>query len=152
MKKNSTIAVVGSIAVILAASFFGLDLTSENTSVDEASSSAELAGQESATSVDGYEVCPVATLPVQADLVVDDILAGGPYTYPEKDGEHFGNYEDVLPDESSSYYRSYTVETPGLDHRGLQRIVVGGPEDDPETWFYSDDHYDSFCLIPDAEE
>ena len=64
----------------------------------------------------------------------------------------FGNYEGVLPQESRDYYREYTVETPGLNHRGTRRIVTGGgSETDPDVWYYTDDHYESFCSIPDAE-
>ena len=49
--------------------------------------------------------------------------------------------------------QSYTVDTPAMNHRGPKRIVVGGgTETDPEVWYYSDDHYESFCLIPDAED
>lgn len=93
------------------------------------------------------------TLPDEAEPVIDDILSGVPYAYPGEDGGHFGNYEDVLPDERNSYYRSFTVDTPGLNHRGAKRIVVGGgTEDDPEVWYYSEDHYESFCEIPDAED
>ena len=32
-------------------------------------------------------------------------------------------------------------------------IVVGGGSDtDPDVWYYTDDHYESFCEIPDAEK
>jgi len=52
----------------------------------------------------------------------------------------------LLPDESRGYYREFTVETPGLDHRGARRIVTGGEiEQDPEHWYYTQDHYQSFC-------
>lgn len=96
--------------------------------------------------------CPIDTLPKEADEVVDAILAGGPFEHPDDDGSHFGNYEHRLPDESRNYYREYTVDTPGVGHRGARRIVVGGgSQRDPDTWYYTDDHYDSFCTIPDAE-
>ena len=54
----------------------------------------------------------------------------------------FGNREQRLPQRSRGYYREYTVDTPGLSHRGARRIVTGG--DPPEAWYYTDDHYDSF--------
>ncbi|AZA08816.1 Guanyl-specific ribonuclease Sa [Corynebacterium pseudopelargi] len=99
------------------------------------------------------DVCPVDSLPKEADEVIDSILSGGPYEYPQDDGSHFGNYERLLPEQSSNYYREYTVETPGLHHRGERRIVVGGgTETDPDTWYYTADHYESFCEIPDAED
>ncbi len=140
MKKNSLLATLGAVALAAVAAFYGIDLG------DDAS------GQ-SSTLVDGLESCEVATLPGEAEPVIDDILSGGPYEYPGEDGGHFGNYEGVLPKEKSSYYRSYTVDTPGMNHRGAKRIVVGGgTETDPEVWYYSDDHYESFCVIPDAED
>lgn len=102
---------------------------------------------------DGEEVCPIGKLPPQADDVVDRILTDQDHIYSSHDGKHFGNYEGVLPKERGSYYREYTVDTPGLDHRGARRIVVGGgTEDDPDVWYYTDDHYESFCEIPDAED
>jgi guanyl-specific ribonuclease Sa len=85
-------------------------------------------------------------LPPEADEVVEAIEAGGPYRYPRNDGVRFGNREGLLPDEEPGYYREFTVETPGLNHRGARRIVTGGPDErDPEHWYYTDDHYESFC-------
>src|SRR5699024_12673481 len=78
--------------------------------------------------------------------------AGGPYDYPENDNRHFGNYEGILPEQDYDFYREYTVDTPGLDHRGQRRIITGGgSEQDPEVWYYTDDQYESFCEIPAAE-
>ena len=54
----------------------------------------------------------------------------------------FGNREGHLPRKPRGWYREYTVETPGLSHRGARRIVTGG--DPPREWYYTDDHYDSF--------
>lgn len=117
----------------------------------EASTSARAA--EPTAQLSGLPVCPLPELPEQASLVVDDILAGGPFDYPDNDGVRFGNYEGILPDEAGNYYREYTVETPGLSHRGPLRIVTGGNEQrDPEVWYYTSDHYESFCEIPDAED
>ena len=31
-------------------------------------------------------------------------------------------------------------------------LTGGGSETDPDVWYYTDDHYESFCSIPDAEE
>ena len=76
----------------------------------------------------------------------------GPYEHPDNDNKRFGNYEGVLPKESKNYYREYTVDSPGVNHRGAKRIVTGGgTETDPDVWYYTDDHYESFCEIPDAE-
>ncbi len=96
--------------------------------------------------------CALETLPDQTELVVDDILAGGPFGYPDNDGVRFGNYEGALPEESRNYYREYTVPTPGLGHRGPLRIVTGGgTQTDPDVWYFTGDHYETFCTITDAE-
>jgi ribonuclease T1 len=54
----------------------------------------------------------------------------------------FFNREGRLPSRPRGYYREYTVDTPGLGHRGARRIVTGG--EPPDVWYYTDDHYDSF--------
>ena len=64
---------------------------------------------------------------------------GGPYPY-RQDDQVFGNREGILPDEDFGWYREYTVETPGSSDRGARRFVVG----EDGTFFYTDDHYDSF--------
>lgn len=101
----------------------------------------------------GLPSCPLNSLPTEADEVAHDILAGGPFDHPDEDGSHFGNYQRILPRKNSNFYREYTVETPSVGHRGARRIVVGGGSDtDPDVWYYTDDHYESFCEIPDAEK
>lgn len=101
----------------------------------------------------GLPSCPLNSLPTEADEVAHDILAGGPFDHPDEDGSHFGNYQRILPRKNSNFYREYTVETPGVGHRGARRIVVGGGSDtDPDVWYYTNDHYESFCEIPDAEK
>ena len=95
---------------------------------------------------DGIRDCAVATLPPEAREVVEDVEAGGPYEFPRNDGVTFGNREGLLPDEDPGYYREFTVRTPGASNRGARRIVTGGPDErDPEHWYYTDDHYESFC-------
>lgn len=99
----------------------------------------------------GVATCPVATLPPETLTTINLIKDGGPFPYPNNDGVHFGNYESHLPKEKKSYYREYTVETPGVHHRGERRIVTGGdPAQNPQHWYYTGDHYESFCEIPDA--
>ncbi|WP_293954457.1 ribonuclease domain-containing protein [uncultured Corynebacterium sp.] len=180
MQKSGNKKVAGLIgaALILAAAWLGVDMSNEDSSDNasptpspasspatspEASPEASpvtgaAATTDSSTSeaqqdtVSDLPVCSVTELPNQADLVIADILAGGPYDYPDNDGVRFGNYEEILPDESSNYYREYTVETPGLNHRGPLRIVTGGTQEtDPDVWYYTEDHYESFCEITDAE-
>lgn len=99
----------------------------------------------------GIPACDPALLPATTQEVIEDVEAGGPFEHPRHDGGRFGNYEGILPDEELGYYREYTVETPGLDHRGARRIVTGGADaDDPDVWFYTDDHYESFCELDPA--
>lgn len=99
----------------------------------------------------GVTTCPLATLPPETLTTVNLIKDGGPFPYPNNDGAHFGNYESHLPKQKNSYYREYTVETPGVHHRGERRIVTGGdPAQNPQHWYYTGDHYESFCEIPDA--
>lgn len=80
-------------------------------------------------------------------MVVDDIKSGGPFDYPQKDGSHFGNYENALPHKKNNYYREYTVDEDKTDHsRGPARIITGGSTaTHPEVWYYTSDHYSSFC-------
>jgi ribonuclease T1 len=100
----------------------------------------------------GIPGCSVSSLPPEAHEVIDDIHAGGPYDYPRNDGVTFQNREGILPDESLGYYREFTVKTPGVDHRGARRIVTGGAQEiDPEHWYYTADHYESFCeFVPQS--
>ena len=80
-------------------------------------------------------------MPREAYDTIRLIQRGGPFPH-RQDGSVFGNRENRLPRKPRGYYREYTVDTPGLSHRGARRIVTGG--DPPEVWYYSDDHYDSF--------
>jgi ribonuclease T1 len=155
-------AVVGAV-VVLVAGYFGVDAalddggsgtdtTTRTSSAASARAQQAQRAQRAAVSAGG-DSCAVDTLPTEADDVIDAVLDGGPFDHPGDDGKHFGNYEGALPKESGSYYREYTVDTPGVHHRGARRIVVGGGSDtDPDVWYYTDDHYASFCSIPDAED
>ena len=80
-------------------------------------------------------------LPAEAHHTIALIQRGGPYPY-RQDGGTFGNREGHLPRKPRGWYREFTVDTPGLHHRGARRIVTGG--DPPSEWYYTDDHYDSF--------
>jgi len=80
-------------------------------------------------------------LPQEAKTTLDLIANGGPFPH-RQDGVTFQNREQRLPKQSRGYYREYTVETPGLSHRGARRIITGG--DPVEVYYYTDDHYDSF--------
>ncbi|MFK7966242.1 MAG: ribonuclease domain-containing protein [Burkholderiaceae bacterium] len=91
-----------------------------------------------------------ASLPVQAKQTLTLIRQGGPFPY-KKDGTVFQNREKRLPQKERGYYREYTVDTPGLNHRGARRIVAGGPRKAPNRMYYTDDHYDSFRLIAEDD-
>lgn len=88
------------------------------------------------------EEIAVAVLPSEARATLASIKKGGPYPY-QRDGAVFGNYERRLPLRNRSYYREYTVPTPGSNNRGARRVVVGqGGE-----YYYTDDHYRNFKRI-----
>ncbi len=82
-----------------------------------------------------------AFLPAQARQTLDLIARGGPFPHPQ-DGGVFGNYEGHLPAQPRGWYHEYTVDTPGLSHRGTRRIITGGTP--PRAYWYTDDHYASF--------
>jgi len=82
-----------------------------------------------------------AFLPREARDTIALIQRGGPFPH-RQDGSVFGNREQRLPQRPRGHYREYTVDTPGLSHRGARRIVTGG--DPPDAWYYTDDHYESF--------
>jgi guanyl-specific ribonuclease Sa len=80
-------------------------------------------------------------LPPEAHGTLRLIARGGPFPYPQ-DGSVFGNRERRLPGKPRGYYHEYTVDTPGLNHRGTRRIITGGQP--PVIYYYTDDHYDTF--------
>ena len=80
-------------------------------------------------------------LPAEAHVTLALIDRGGPYPY-RQDGTVFQNRERLLPQRTRGHYREFTVDTPGLGHRGARRIVTGG--DPPSEWYYTADHYRSF--------
>lgn len=89
----------------------------------------------------------LAQLPLQGRSVMTLIHQGGPFKH-DKDGVVFGNRERLLPMNSRTYYREYTVRTPGERSRGARRIVCGGLQAAaPDACFYTDDHYASFRKI-----
>lgn len=85
---------------------------------------------------------PLKDLPAEARETLALIQAGGPFPHA-RDGVVFGNREGLLPKQARSYYREYTVRTPGLRDRGPRRIVTGKNGER----YYTDDHYRSFKRI-----
>ena len=90
--------------------------------------------------------CTLESLPPEATTTVQLIQAGGPFPYPKNDGVVFDNREGILPAESADYYHEYTVPTPGSPDRGARRIVTGSADE----YYYTGDHYATFCLISDV--
>ncbi len=104
----------------------------------------------------------VPDLPQEARETLQLIRRGGPYPH-ERDGVTFGNYEKLLPPAQRGYYREYTVMTPGVQHRGARRIVVGCERQRPPPpspgllrlahcrdggeFYYTADHYRAFRRI-----
>jgi ribonuclease T1 len=94
----------------------------------------------------GLRWVAASALPAEARQTLALITAGGPYPYPRNDDQVFGNREKLLPAKPASYYREYTVETPGEEDRGPRRIVAGrGGER-----YYTEDHYQSFRRIQEG--
>ena len=86
-------------------------------------------------------------LPAQAQATYRLIHVGGPFA-SRKDGVVFANRERLLPGQPRGFYREYTVTTPGARNRGARRIVCGGsPPTNPQSCFYTSDHYTSFQRI-----
>ena len=89
----------------------------------------------------------LSQLPAEAQTTEKLIRAGGPFPHA-KDGATFGNRERILPAHRRGYYREYTVHTPGTRDRGARRIVCGGSKAaNPDSCFYTEDHYSSFKRI-----
>lgn len=165
-KKALPTAIAGVLIAIVAGAL-GLNLSSHDSSVGKNDSSRTPVSTSAASQAQertaapakntvvpdsGLRSCTVDSLPKEAEETITTILSGGPFPYPDNDGVRFGNYEGLLPRQSRNYYREYTVDTPGLRHRGERRVITGGgSQRDPYTWYYTDDHYESFCEIPDAE-
>lgn len=103
----------------------------------------ELPGLErgSGTSTGTRDDALPAFLPPEAHETLRLIARGGPFPHPQDDSV-FGNRERRLPAKPRGYYHEYTVDTPGLSHRGTRRIITGGQP--PVVYYYTDDHYDSF--------
>jgi ribonuclease T1 len=88
------------------------------------------------------DVISTRDLPPEALITINLLAKGGPFKH-KQDGVIFGNREGILPHKPRGYYKEYTVETPGLSHRGARRIIAGAGGE----LYYTDDHYKSFKLI-----
>jgi len=95
--------------------------------------------------VSGLPYVAESQLPTKAREVLAAIRAGGPFEFDE-DGTVFGNYEGLLPEHVSGYYREYTVQLPGERTRGAHRLVVG----DHGEVYWTEDHYQSFSVVKEG--
>ena len=55
-------------------------------------------------------------------------------------GDHFGNYEGLLPNDNGERYTECDIDTNGYPSRGPRRLVFSGDG----RYFYTSDHYESF--------
>lgn len=58
-------------------------------------------------------------------------------------GDHFGNYEGLLPEKEGRSYTECDIDTLGAEKRGAKRIVFS----DDGLVYYTGDHYESFELL-----
>lgn len=58
-------------------------------------------------------------------------------------GDHFGNYEGLLPEKSGRRYTECDIDTLGSSGRGAKRIIFSNDG----LIYYTDDHYASFTLL-----
>jgi ribonuclease T1 len=128
--RRITVALVGLVVLVLGGWFVKSVVFAEDTGT--------LPGAHS-----GLPVRALTDLPEEAEGTWRRIERGGPFPHDE-DGTVFGNRERLLPAEEPSYYREYTVATPGgEDDRGARRLVTGrGGE-----VYYTEDHYVSFVVV-----
>lgn len=58
-------------------------------------------------------------------------------------GDHFGNYEGLLPDKPGRSYTECDIDTLGKSGRGAKRIIFSNDG----LIYYTEDHYASFTLL-----
>ncbi|MBP2319716.1 guanyl-specific ribonuclease Sa [Kibdelosporangium banguiense] len=125
-RKRITFALIGLVVLVVAGWF-----------VREAATDSALPGDDS-----GLQVKALSTLPREATDTWRLIEKGGPFK-SNRDGVVFENREKRLPAKPGSYYREYTVPTPGSNDRGARRLVYGQERE----LYYTGDHYVSFVLV-----
>ncbi len=132
---------------LLAALLAGCDLPSGTQNAQTQPQLQTQRAPEPADAVDpasGLRWMAADALPREGTQVLAAIRKGGPFRY-SRDGVTFGNREGLLPRQPGSYYREYTVPTPGESDRGARRIVCGGlPVTNTGECYYTADHYSSF--------
>lgn len=63
-------------------------------------------------------------------------------------GDRFGNREGLLPAASGRSYTECDIDTLGKSSRGAKRLVFSNDG----LYFYTDDHYESFCELVVTEQ
>lgn len=96
----------------------------------------------SSGSKDGLPSVRFSDLPREAQTTASLIKAGGPFPY-KRDGIIFSNNEGRLPSHPNGWYHEYTVPTPGMNSRGVRRLITGKDA----TMYYTGDHYKSFKTV-----
>lgn len=105
---------------------------------------ASISGQAPSARGSGTDLPTVTVddLPREALDTLALINKGGPWPYPQ-DGSTFQNREGLLPKQKRGFYQEFTVKTPGAKNRGARRIIQARDG----TFYYTDDHYESFKRI-----
>lgn len=148
---RSARAFAAGLVLLLTAGCAGGSSSSPGTTATSGSSASSKAGKTSAgkavpTNPSDLPTIKESQLPKEAKQTLKLIRAGGPFPY-ERDGVHFGNYEKVLPVKKGSYYKEYTVKTPGTSSRGAKRIIVGNGSEK----YFTTDHYETFKFIQEGQ-
>lgn len=73
------------------------------------------------------------------NLTMDRISRGESHSH-NNDGATFRNDKNILPVHENGYYKEYVHPTQGINHAGLQRIVIGNGSE----YYYTPDHYKFF--------
>lgn len=153
--RGRTLVTVGAVLVLL----FALTQLLQNRQADttvrpqataSATASARITTTASASTTTTSGLPPCTGSPPEVADAVAAVRANGPYLRPRDDGGVFGNRERLLPQRRSGYYREYTVEAPGERFPGPRRLITGGQSRlgaEPEVWYYTADHYESFCEL-----
>ena len=63
-------------------------------------------------------------------------------------GDHFGNFEGLLPKKKGRSYTECDIDTMGAKSRGAKRIVFSNDG----LIYYTDDHYETFTLLYGEEK
>lgn len=59
----------------------------------------------------------------------------------------FNNHEGLLPKAPYMTYYEFDVGNDRYGRRGRHRVIIGYDGSPKRTYYYTDDHYSSFCMI-----